>query len=289
MQALKEWVDEARSLLPAVLPAVKGLLQAALERHPALGSEWSVPCWGLGTVLDKRVALTEGELAVIDETGALRLQFGVEEYQRYIRESVVEWSYMKRVQIEHQGMHDYRVGPMARVNLVGRYGTELADLECAEFARLGGRPCHGTVFQTYAKLIEIVWAVERADQVLKDRAIWGETRVPVRFQGGRGVGHVEAPRGTLIHDYEIDERGIVRGANLIIATQQNYAVINRSIEQAVRSHVIGRPDDQALLNAVEFSIRCYDPCLSCATHAQGRMPLEVTIQRGGERVRTLRR
>ena len=107
--------------------------------------------------------------------------------------------------------------------------------------------------------------------------------------GGRGVGHVEAPRGTLIHDYEIDERGIIRAANLIVATQQNYAIINRTIEQAAQSHVIGKTDDSALLNAVEFSIRCYDPCLSCATHAVGRMPLEIAITRGGETVKTIRR
>jgi len=111
----------------------------------------------------------------------------------------------------------------------------------------------------------------------------------VTFKGGRGVGHVEAPRGTLIHDYEIDEKGIVRAANLIVATQQNYAIINRSIEQAAQSHVIGKSDDTALLNAVEFSIRCYDPCLSCATHAVGRMPLEIAFSRGGEIVNTIRR
>jgi F420-non-reducing hydrogenase large subunit len=100
---------------------------------------------------------------------------------------------------------------------------------------------------------------------------------------------VEAPRGTLIHDYQIDENGIVRAANLIVATQQNYSLINRSIEQAALSHVIGKPDDAALLNAVEFSIRCYDPCLSCATHALGRMPLEIAITRNGETVRTIGR
>ncbi|HBG05952.1 MAG: methyl viologen-reducing hydrogenase [Geobacteraceae bacterium GWC2_58_44] len=288
-KALHEWIDEARALLPAVLPAVKGLLLTALEQHPALGSQWVVPSWGLGTVLKDRVSLIEGKLRLIDETGAVRLEFGVEEYDKYLQESVVEWSYMKKVQINLDGLHEYRVGPMARMNAVSRFGTELADAECAEFARLGGRPCHGTVFQTYAKLVEIIWAVERAGEIIGDRAIWGETRVPVSFKGGRGVGHVEAPRGTLIHDYEIDERGIVRAANLIVATQQNYAIINRSIEQAARSHVIGRPDDGALLNAVEFSIRCYDPCLSCATHAMGRMPLEIAIRRGGESVRTLRR
>jgi len=288
-KALQEWVGEARGLLPVVVPAVKGLLLNALEGHPALGTEWVVPSWGLGTFLQDRVSLTAGKLRVVDETGATRLEFGVEEYDKYLLESVVPWSYMKKVHLNLDGLHEYRVGPMARMNAVRRFGTEMADAEYAEFSRLGGSPCHSTVFQTYAKLVETIWAIERADQIINDRAIWGETRVPVSFKGGRGVGHIEAPRGTLIHDYEIDEHGIVRAANLLVATQQNYAIINRSIEQAARSHVIDRPDDSALLNAVEFSIRCYDPCLSCATHALGRMPLEIAIRRGEDPVKTLRR
>jgi F420-non-reducing hydrogenase large subunit len=197
---------------------------------------------------------------------------------------------MKKVHFKLDGgLHEYRVGPMARMNAMQGFGTPLADAELAEFFTMGGNPCHLTVFQTYAKLVELIYAVERADEILNCKSVWGETRVPVQFRGGRGVGHSEAPRGTLIHDYEIDEKGIVRAANLIVATQQNYAIINRSIEQAAQSHVIGKPDDTALLNAVEFSIRCYDPCLSCATHAIGRMPLEIAVTRGGKTVRTIRR
>ena len=288
-KALQEWIDEARALLPVVVPAVKGLLLNLLEHYPALGSDWVVPSWGVATVFEDRFSLIEGRLRVIDATGATRLEFGIEDYDKYLVESVVDWSYMKKVELKLDGMHEYRVGPMARINVARRFGTELADAECDEFFKLGGEPCHSTVFQTYAKLVEIIWAIERADQGISDKAIWGETRVPVTFKGGRGVGHVEAPRGTLIHDFEIDQRGVVRAANLIVATQQNYAIINRSIEQAARSHVIDRPNESELLNAVEFSIRCYDPCLSCATHAVGRMPLEVAISRGGELVRTLRR
>jgi len=289
-KAIQEWIDEARGLLPAVVPAVKGLLLKALEQHPAMASDWVVPSWGLGTVMEDRVSLIQGKLRLIDETGATRLEFATEEYDKYLLESVVDWSYMKKVHINLDGgLHEYRVGPMARMNAMRRFGTELADAEYAEFARLGGWPCHTTVFQTYAKLVETIWAIERAGEIINDKAIWGETRVPVSFKGGRGVGHVEAPRGTLIHDYQIDERGIVRAANLIVATQQNYAIINRSIEQSAQSHVIDRPDDRALLNAVEFSIRCYDPCLSCATHAIGRMPMEIAISRGGDRVKTVRR
>lgn len=288
-RTLQEWVSEARAMLPTVVPAVKGLLLKALDLHPAMLKDWVVPSWGLGTVRNDRVSLIEGRLRAVDETGATKAEFGVEDYDKYLQESVVDWSYMKPVQFKLDGLHEYRVGPMARLNAARRYGTELADAEVAEFSKLGGMPCHLTVFQTYAKLVETIWAIERAGEILNDPAIWGETRVPVTFKGGRGVGHVEAPRGTLIHDYEIDERGIVRAANLIVATQQNYALINRSVEQAVRSHVIDQPDDHKLLNAVEFGIRCYDPCLSCATHAVGMMPLEIAIHQAGEVTRTIRR
>ena len=289
-QILQDWINEALALLPVVAPAVKRLLMKALELHPSMLTEWVVPSWGLGTVLDDRVSLIQGRLRAIDETGAIRAEFGVEEYDKYLVESVVDWSYMKKVHFNLDGQHhEYRVGPMARMNAMRRFGTERADAEYAEFAKLGGSPCHITIFQTYAKLVEIIWAVERADEILNNPDVFGETRVPVSFKGGRGVGHVEAPRGTLIHDYEIDNKGIVRAANLLVATQQNYSIINRSIEQAAASHVINRPDDTALLNAVEFSIRCYDPCLSCATHAMGRMPMEVAITRGGTTIKTLRR
>jgi coenzyme F420-reducing hydrogenase alpha subunit len=140
------------------------------------------------------------------------------------------------------------------------------------------------VLQAYARAIELVYAAERGLGVLRDQRIGGDTRTPVAFRGGRGTAHMEAPRGSLFHDYEIDDRGIVRAANLVVATQQNDDAINRSIEQAARTHVVGK-GDRALLNAVEFAIRCYDPCLSCATHAVGRMPLKVVVRQNGEVVR----
>jgi F420-non-reducing hydrogenase large subunit len=141
----------------------------------------------------------------------------------------------------------------------------------------------------YARVIELIHVVERAKNIISDPEITGETRNAVRFRGGRGVGHVEAPRGTLIHDYEIDSNGIVRSANLIVATQQNYCAINTTIAQAAEGYVAGKSTEEALLNAVEFGIRCYDPCLSCATHAMGPMPLEIMIARHGTVERIMRR
>ncbi len=287
---LRAWVNEGLALLKELAPAVKELLFRLVEKHPAILNDWVTPSWSLGTVRDNKVSLLAGNLRAIDAQGALMAEFPVQDYDQYLVESVLDWSYMKQVHFAHQGeMHPYRVGPLARINAVGTYGTELADQEYATFRQQFGTPCHATVLQSYAKLIELIWAAETADSILNNPLIHGETRVPVTFCGGRGVGHAEAPRGTLIHDYDIDENGIVRAANLIVATQQNYTLINQTVTQAAQSHVLGRTDDQALLNAIEFGIRCYDPCLSCATHALGPLPLEVLVTRGGATVKTIRR
>lgn len=288
---LREMADEALALSLELLPVVKQLLLKQIDMHPAMLSEWVVPAWSAGTVQpDGTIDFLNGEIRAVDLDGKTALQFPTREYDRYLSESVLDWSYMKQVAILNDDQrHDYRVGPLARFNATDRYGTPEADREREEFIRTVGRPCHANVMQAYVRLIELVYFAERARKILAMPEIHGETRIPVKFPGGRGVGHVEAARGTLIHDYEIDENGIVRSANLIVATQQNYALINKTIAQAATSHVINRPDDQALLNAVEFGIRCYDPCLSCATHAMGGMPLEIAITRGDAAPRAIRR
>ncbi len=287
---LESWIDEALILLQELAPIAKQLLLKQIDLHPAMLKDWIVPSWSLGTVRDGKVSMIEGMLRAVDETGTQQVEFAVEEYDRYLVESVIGWSYMKQVHLSHEKQqYQYRVGPMARINVADAYGTPGADSELASFRELAGRPCHTTVLQTYARLIELLYAAERAKEIIGNPAIHGETRVPVRFRGGRGVGHVEAPRGTLIHDYEIDENGIIRAANLMVATQQNYTLINRTIAQAAASHVIGKPDNNALMNAVEFGIRCYDPCLSCATHALGNMPLEITVTQGASVLQRIRR
>jgi len=287
---LRDWLKEALLLLKDLAPVVKQLLMKQVELHPAMLKEWITPSWSLGTVRNGSVSMIEGTLRAIDENGKVRAEFNTSDYDKHLVESVLDWSYMKPVNIlDNSEEHEYRVGSLARINVAGSYGTKLADAEYAEFKKLCGSPCHITVMQAYAKLIETVWAAEFGLEIINDKRIFGETRVPVKFPGGRGVGHVEAPRGTLIHDYEIDENGIIRAANLIVATQQNYGLINRTVRQAAESHVIGKLDDKALLNAIEFGIRCFDPCLSCATHALGLMPLSVTITRSGSELKTIRR
>ncbi len=289
-QQIAAWILEINELVPELATAAKDLLLRLIDQHPSLMKDWVIPSWHFGTVKNGKTAMLNGSLRAVDDRGQVKTEFPTADYDRHLVEKVVDWSYMKEVRVVHGGTsNDYRVGPLARVNLSEGYGTEAADFELASLRKLGGNPCHAIVFQAYARVVELLYASERAFQIINDPDILGETRVPVTFKGGRGVGHVEAPRGTLIHDYEIDENGIVRSANLIVATQQNYVSINHTIEKAAASHVLGKSDDAMLLNAIEFGIRCYDPCLSCATHAMGAMPMEIVVKRGRDILRTIRR
>lgn len=288
---LTGWVEEALALGPELVGVARDKLLQQVEAHPELLRDWVVPAWNMGTVNGGLASFYDGALRITDETGAIREEIPAREYDRHLVESVLDWSYMKPVHYRQSGAdeeHLYRVGALARINNVDAMGTPLADELLVGFRRDFGRPAHQVVLHAYARIIELIYAVERAQQILLDPQLDGETRTAVQFTGGRGIAHVEAPRGTLIHDYQIDDRGIVTAANLIVATQQNYACINRSITQAAMSHVVGKADD-GLLNAVEFAIRCYDPCLSCATHALGQMPLEVLVRQDGQIVRSARR
>ncbi len=289
LSTLRGWIGEAESLAGELAGVARDLLMRQLDLHPRLLTEWTQHTWYMGTVAGDTLNLYDGRLRIIDETGQVRYERESSDYDTLLRESSLDWSYMKPVSIVADGAPQvYRVGPLARLNCAGSTGTPLADEALAAMRASFGRPVHEVVLQVYARVIELLYACERARQIVDDPAITGPTRVPVSFKGGRGVAHVEAPRGTLFHDYTIDEHGIVRAANLIVATQQNYAAINRSIAQAAATHVIGR-DDGGLLNAIEFAIRCYDPCLSCATHAVGRMPMEVVVRHHGQILRQVRR
>jgi F420-non-reducing hydrogenase large subunit len=288
-KVLEEWTGESLGLVTELAGLAKGLFMRLLEKTPQLLTQWDLPTWYMGTVKDGAHAFYDGTLRVMDSEGKIQTEFEAAEYDRHLAEAALDWSYMKPVYLRRGTERvAYRVNTLGRINCADRMATPLADQELQNFCQQFGRPCHNTLMHIYARVIELVSACERAKMIVDDRAIWGETRVPIRFKGGRGVGHIEAARGSLFHDYEIDEQGIVRRANLIVATQQNYHAINRSIAQAAESHVLHRNGD-ALLNAVEFAIRCYDPCLSCATHAVGHMPLDIEIRRNGDIVRNIRR
>jgi F420-non-reducing hydrogenase large subunit len=212
--------------------AARDLLLKRVEAEPCLLSDWVLPIWSQDTVAGNRINLYDGRLRMIDESGAMRAEYEASAYADHLVESTLDWSYMKPVHaMEGAERFQYRVGPLARINTADSISTPLADRELASFRTSFGRPAHATVLQTYARLIELIYAIERAREIVRDPDLGGPTRVAVKLRAGRVVGHVEAPRGTLFHDYEIDDQGVVR-ANLLVATQQNYAAINASIAPA---------------------------------------------------------
>jgi NAD-reducing hydrogenase large subunit len=174
----------------------------------------------------------------------------------------------------------YRVGPLARLNVCNYAGTPRADAELREFRRLAPRSklVTNSFHYHYARLIEIMYSLERIAETVEDPSITGErVRSHAAVNNLVGVGVSEAPRGTLFHEYHVDEDGILQKVNLIIATGNNNLAMNRTVKQIAQFHINGHRLDEGVLNRIEHGIRLYDPCLSCSTHAVGQMPLQVTL------------
>lgn len=201
-------------------------------------------------------------------------------YFDYIGEAVEPWSYMKFPYYKPLGYPEgaYRVGPLARLNVAERCGTPLADEELKEFRRLGGRVVQNTFFYHYARLVEILSCLERVKELLEDEEVLG-TNVQSKASLNRreGVGALEDPRGTLFHHYKVDDGGRITWANLIIATVQNNLAFQRAVTQVAERYVDGHGLNEGMLNRVEAVVRAFDPCLSCATHALGEMPLRIQL------------
>jgi len=201
-------------------------------------------------------------------------------YEEYIHESVKDWSYMKFPFITSLGEEDgwYRVGPLARVNNCDFFSTPLAEAERKEFIAIGnGLPVQSTLAYHWARLIELLHCTEAISELLNDSELVGKD---LRTKGELqccGTGVIEAPRGTLFHHYEIDEQGLVTKASLIVSTTNNNQAMNESIRKVANQYLDGHRLSEALLNQVEVAIRAYDPCLSCATHAIGKMPMELNL------------
>jgi NAD-reducing hydrogenase large subunit len=231
---------------------------------------------------DGELAHTFGKLRFVDETGKLLAdQIEPEDYQQWIGEAVEPWSYLKFPYYKPLGYPQglYRVGPLARLNVATRAGTPLADAELAEFRQLGRGAVLSSFHYHYARLIEILYGIERIEQLLAQPDILSKDVCALAARNRfRGVGACEAPRGTLFHDYQVKEGGIVTRVNLLIATGQNNLAMNRTVAQIARHFVSGKKITEGLLNRVEAGIRAYDPCLSCSTHAAGRMPLAVELR-----------
>ncbi|MCS7197087.1 MAG: Ni/Fe hydrogenase subunit alpha [Candidatus Bipolaricaulota bacterium] len=244
----------------------------------------------MGLVDDQnRVNFYDGQLRVVDPNGKEFLQFKVQDYLNHIAEHVEPWSYIKFCYLKDVGWKGfvdgpesgvYAVAPLARLNAAEGMATPKAQEAYKEFYKtLGGKPVHHTLANHWARLIELLYAAERMQELANDPEITSpNVRTIPTATPKEGIGVVEAPRGTLIHHYQTDERGIITKANLIVATQNNAARIAMSVDKAARGVIRGGKIDDGILNLVEIAFRAYDPCHGCATHAlPGQMPLIVRV------------
>ncbi|MDR1451733.1 MAG: Ni/Fe hydrogenase subunit alpha [Helicobacteraceae bacterium] len=223
----------------------------------------------------------DGKIRVIDHTGKIVAdKLEPSDYQQYIGEFVEEESYLKSPYYKPIGYPKgvYRVGPLARLNISDKMGTPVADEEFAEFRQIERGPILSGFYYHYARLIEIIYAFERIGALLNDEEILSPhiraRAEPNRFEG---VGMSEAPRGVLLHHYKIDKNGLIEWINMIIASGHNNLAMNRGVEQAAKRFVDGNHILEGALNRVEAVIRAFDPCLSCSTHALGKMPMRIEL------------
>jgi F420-non-reducing hydrogenase large subunit len=241
----------------------------------------------LGTVADDgALDLYDGKLRMMYADGSYE-EFSYGQYTDYIGEHVEPWTYLKFPYAKQRGPFElednapslYRVNSLARINVADYIPTPLAQAELEEFRASFGRPAQLTLLYHWARLIELLYNAEYVVELLNDPEITSrDIRASVTPRAARGVGVVEAPRGTLIHDYTTDEDGLLTHVNLLVATCQNNSAINLSVKQAAQTLIKDGNYDQGTLNTVEMAIRAYDPCLSCATHRlDGTIPVKIDI------------
>ncbi len=250
---------------------------------------YGMPTYYMGMVDENnKVNFYDGRIRVVDPKGREFVKFDSQDYLTHVGEHVEEWTYSKfpylkaigwKGQIAGPDSGIYRVGPLGRLNASDGMATPLAQAEYKElYNTLGGRPVHSTLAFHWARLIELLYATERAMELVKDPEITSTNVRNKPREPGEGVGIVEAARGTLIHHYTLDKDALVSDVNLVVATTNNYPAICMSIRDAAKGLIHKGKVDQGILNMVEMAFRAYDPCFGCATHtAVGQMPLTVEI------------
>ena len=230
---------------------------------------------------DGSLDLYHGVLRAKDADGKILFdQVDYQTYDRLITEEVKPWSYMKFPYFTAMGPENgwYKVGPLARVQNCDSIPTPFAEHERREFvAYAGGKPLHATLAYHWARMIEMLFAAETIKELLQDDDLSGTELMTSGERRREGVGVIEAPRGTLFHHYQVGDDDLVTMANLIVSTTNNNQAMNTAVREVARQYLDGNEITEGLLNHIEVAIRAYDPCLSCATHALGKMPLEVTL------------
>ncbi|MGD0521962.1 MAG: Ni/Fe hydrogenase subunit alpha [Terracidiphilus sp.] len=230
---------------------------------------------------DESFEITDGALRLIDPRGAI-IEDGITagRFTEVIGEAVENFSYTKFVYLKSLGYPEgsYRVGPLARLNIIKRMGTPQADKELAEFKQMATGPIESSFYYHHARLVEALYGIEKIEQLLDDpRILSKHVRATAGVNRLEGAGQIEAPRGTLNHHYKVDENGKITWANLVVATGHNNNAMNRGVLQSAKAYVKNGKFTEGALNRVEAVIRTFDPCLSCSTHAFGQMPLILTL------------
>jgi F420-non-reducing hydrogenase large subunit len=237
---------------------------------------------------NNKVNFYDGKIRVVNPEGREFAKWAPADYLNNIEEHVEEWTYVKlpylkkvgwKGLVDGPGSGIYRVGPLGRLNASEGMATPLAQEEYKRmYETLGGKPVHSTLAFHWARLVELLYAAERTLELSRDKEVTSKDIRNKPGEPGEGVGIVEAPRGTLIHHYVVDEEGLAKKVNLIVATVNNAPAICMSIRDAAKGVIKGGVVNEGLLNMVEMAFRAYDPCFGCATHfAVGQMPLEVSI------------
>ena len=242
----------------------------------------SFPTGYMGLVKDDgSLELYDGKIRFMDKDGNVVKDFKDKYYLKYIGERVEDWSYLKFPYYKPFGWPEgvYRVGPLGRLNVADKISTPIADEHLKNFKKINnGKPVEGSLYFHYARLIEAIYGLERAREILEDpECLSKDVLISGKVSNEEGIGVIEAPRGTLIHHYWVDEKGTIEKVNLIVATGHNNWAMSKSVESVAKEFVNGKNLTEGMLNRVEGAIRCYDPCLSCSTHAIGKMPLLIEL------------
>ncbi len=292
-KALLQWIPEATETVKLGIEIIKKFHQ---ENSEMINTFAPSPTMYLGTVgPNGEHELYDGKLRFIDADGnIIQDQISPAKYLDFIAERSVSWSYLKYPYYKSLGFENgiYRVGPLARLNVASKMKTPLAQKEFEIFKAMNnGKPVHGTFYYHYTRLIEALSDVEIAEKILNDPEV---TSLHIQHHGrwnyAEGIGSSEAPRGTLFHHYKTDKTGKLVNVNLLIATGQNNPSMNKSVLEVAKQYIKGDKIEEGMLNRVESAIRCYDPCLSCSTHAIGSMPMVIEIfDRHGNPVKSIER
>ncbi|MGQ4646439.1 nickel-dependent hydrogenase large subunit [Lyngbya aestuarii] len=281
-------ITEVKSTAIEALNRFKNLLK---DYHKEAQTFGNFPTLFMGLVgADGSWEHYDGKIRFVDSGGNIIAdQLDPNNYQEFLGEAVESWSYLKfpyyrPLGYPHASEHChldsgiYRVGPLARLNICSHIGVPLADQELQEFRDRGKGTVNSSFFYHYARLIEILAAIEQIEIILDDPdLVTGRLRAEAGINQLEGIGVSEAPRGTLFHHYHVDQYGLIQKVNLLIATGQNNLAMNRTVAQIARHFIQGPDIPEGMLNRVEAGIRAFDPCLSCSTHPVGQMPLHVQL------------